>query len=113
MACLVVWIRNVAVRLGPSAKTVRSGAEDATASDGSSQRCQDQRSSIRADFIAPGADFAALIRAAAAFPMATHKCHRRVSSGPSAETSEQRECAHDGHPGAVVDFPKADIAFQR
>src|SRR6266852_6319523 len=43
MACLAVWIRNVALRWGSSAMTMRSGAVDATASNGSSQRCQDQR----------------------------------------------------------------------
>jgi hypothetical protein len=47
MACLVVWIRNVALRWGSSAMTMRSGAVDATASNGSSQRCQDQRNNIR------------------------------------------------------------------
>jgi hypothetical protein len=38
MACLAVRIRNVALRWGSSAMTMRSGAVDATASNGSSQR---------------------------------------------------------------------------
>src|SRR5580704_11666148 len=43
MACLAVLIRNVALRLGVFQKTMRSGVVDATASDGSGQRCRDQR----------------------------------------------------------------------
>src|SRR6266851_3512576 len=60
MACLAVWIRNVALRWGSSATVRRSGVADATASNGSSQHVRISVATSGTDFTAPEADFAAL-----------------------------------------------------
>src|SRR5260370_29035995 len=67
MACLAVWIRNVAQRWGSSAMAGRSGAAYGTASNGSSQFCRISVATSGTDFISPQADFAALLLCAGFF----------------------------------------------
>src|SRR3981189_1068053 len=63
MACLAVWIRNVALRWGSSAMMIRSGAVDATNPTAPVNVARISVAISGTDFTAPEADFAALIRA--------------------------------------------------
>src|SRR4030081_4072700 len=86
MACLAVWIRNVALRWGSSAMARRSGAVDATAANAPVNVTRISVATSGTDFTAPEADFAALIRAAGFCPGRSHLSRGRCRSWTAPRT---------------------------
>jgi hypothetical protein len=72
MACLAVWIRNVAVRWGLSAMTVRSGGWMRRHPTAPVNVTRISGATSGTDFTAPEPDFVALIRAARFCPGSSH-----------------------------------------